>query len=207
MANRALEWLLDKYWIKTSENIMDLNETTKEKKIENILKKWEVLQEKNFNKTLKNNENTKEMSLLIKEAIILCSGLDGLKIVTNYLLKKITTLPKDISKEDFFNKTYAIWLPFIKKVSSSMSNLVQYFVLQLISKLGSTDKKSNYVINSLPIFSLSGLKEVEKKETDTHAFDILLLWLQNILSQKDPYDNSMKLLFPELSIHEIIRYD
>ncbi|KAG4301788.1 hypothetical protein PCANB_001978 [Pneumocystis canis] len=206
MANRALEWLLDKYWIKFSENIIDLDETTKEKKIESIFKRWEILQERNLNKTSKTkDEDTKEMSLMIKESIILCSSFDGIKMMTNYLLKKITLLPKDISKDDFFNKTYAIWLPFIKKISSSMSNLVQHFVLQLISKLGSADKKSNYVIDSLPIFSISGLKELKKKETDTYLFDILLLWLQNILSQKDPYNNSMKPLFPELSIHKIIQ--
>ncbi|KAG4306033.1 hypothetical protein PORY_000021 [Pneumocystis oryctolagi] len=198
MAIRALEWLLDKYWTRSSENSIDLNKKTMEKRIEDILNKWEAHQEKNFNITSKNkDEDNKEASEMIKECIILCSSYDGIEIMTNQLLKKIIKLPKNMSKDLFFSKTYAIWLPFIKRVSSSVSNLVQHFISQIILKLGSTDEKTNYTMNPLPILSFSASK---KKDIDTSLHDILLLWLQNILNRKYPNDNSIKPLFPEFTV-------
>ncbi|KTW29673.1 hypothetical protein T552_00882 [Pneumocystis carinii B80] len=199
MTNRALEWLLDKYWSKSyCEDVQELDE----RKIQDIIKKWEIFQEKNLDKGSKTKDNAKEMSTIIKESIILCNSSDGVEMMTNYLLEKIMTLPKNIKKEDFFNKSYAIWLPFIKKVSF-ISNLVQYFALKIISKLGSIDPKNNYMIDTLPIFSLSALKSPLKNDIND-VCDILLLWLQNLLNEKYQDDISAKPLFPQLSIHKII---
>ncbi|KTW32572.1 rRNA-processing protein LAS1 [Pneumocystis jirovecii RU7] len=208
MAIRALEWLLDKYWSKSSGNTIDLSGKPKEKRIEEILRNWEAFQEKNFNNSLENKVkdfDSKDISIMIKECIILCSSFGGIEITTNQLLKKIIALPKDMSKEDFFSKTYEIWLPFIRKVSSSMCNLVQFFFSQIILKLGASDAKNNYVMDSLPIFSLSTLKKTKKKEEDMVLFDILLLWLQTILNQKRLSNDSIKPFFPELSIHKVIQ--
>ncbi|KAG5513672.1 hypothetical protein PMAC_000710 [Pneumocystis sp. 'macacae'] len=208
MAIRALEWLLDKYWSKTSGNTIDFSEKTKETRIEEILRNWEIFQEKNFNNSLEEKDkdfDNKKMSIMIKECIVLCSCFDGIKIITNQLLRRITALPKDMSKENFFNKTYATWLPFIRKVSSSMSNLVQYFFSEIILKLGSTNRKNSYVIDPLPIFSLSTLKKTKKKDNDMVLFDILLLWLQTILNQKRLSNDFTKPFFPELSVHKVIQ--
>ncbi|EMR10354.1 hypothetical protein PNEG_01607 [Pneumocystis murina B123] len=198
MTIRALEWLLDKYWSRSYEDIEGMDE----KKIQDIIKKWEIFQEKNLDKGSKSKDSAKEMSIIIKESIILCNSSNGVEIITNYLLEKIMALPKNMKKEDFFNRSYAIWLPFIKKVSF-ISDLVQHFALKIISKLGSNDPKNNYMIDPLPIFSLSALKGSLKNDIND-VCHILLLWLQNLLNEKYQGDISAKSLFPQLSIHKII---
>ncbi|QSL64844.1 hypothetical protein MERGE_002148 [Pneumocystis wakefieldiae] len=200
MTNRALEWLLDKYWSRSyeEEDIQGMEE----KKIQDVIKKWEIFQEKNLDKGSKSKDSANEMSIIIKESIILSNSSNGVEIMTNCLLEKIMALPKNIKKEDFFNRSYTIWLPFIKKVSF-ISDLVQHFALKIISKLGFMDPKNNYMIDPLPIFSLSALKSPLKNDIND-VCDILLLWLQNLLNEKDQSDTCTKPLFPQLSIHKII---
>ncbi|CCJ28539.1 unnamed protein product [Pneumocystis jirovecii] len=94
MAIRALEWLLDKYWSKSSGNTIDLSGKPKEKRIEEILRNWEAFQEKNFNNSLENKVkdfDSKDISIMIKECIILCSsfGGDGTVLFSSWLFQRI----------------------------------------------------------------------------------------------------------------------